>query len=116
MKKFITNHKFGITLLFALIIGALLIRLSGGCPIYRIFHIECLLCGMFHACLSAMQFDLNRAFSFHPMFWSVPILALYIVFEGKLFKNKTVNILVIILLAIGFLANWVLKYKNIIFS
>ena len=116
MKQFIKSHKFGITLLISLCIAVFIVRLSGGCPIYRIFHIECLTCGMFHACLSALRFDFDKAFNFHPMFWSVPIIALYILFEGKLFKRKWVNIGVLSVIAFGFILQWVLKYKGYIVS
>lgn len=114
MRAFVKEHKFGIALLFALFIAALIVRLSGGCPIYRIFGIECITCGMFHACLSALRFDFDRAFHLHPMFWSVPIVALYILFEGKLFKHKSVNIGVMAVIVLGFIFQWLIKYKGYI--
>ncbi|MBR6903065.1 MAG: DUF2752 domain-containing protein [Clostridia bacterium] len=89
-------------------------HISGGCLVYRVFHIECLSCGMFHACLAALRLDFNRAFYLHPMFWSMPIIALYIVFEGKLFKKKAANIAIILIIAIGFVVQYILKYKGII--
>lgn len=116
MKSFIKDHKFGISVLIALCIGAVIIRLTGGCLVYRIFHIECLGCGMFHACLAALRLDFNRAFHLHPMFWSMPIIASYIIFEGKLFKKKAVNIVIVAIIAIGFVVQYILKYKGIIVS
>ena len=116
MKSFIMNHKLGISLLIASCIVSVIIRLTGGCRIYRIFHIECLSCGMFHACLAALRLDFNRAFHLHPMFWSVPIIALYIVFEGRLFKKKFVNMAIIVIIAIGFVVQYILKCKGIIVS
>ena len=114
MKTFIKAHKFGISLLFALLIGAILIHFLGGCPIYRIFHVECLGCGMTHACLAALRLDFRAAFHSHPMFWSTPILALYIIFEGRLFKKKLINIAVITVIVIGFVVQYVLKHKGIV--
>lgn len=116
MKSFIKNHKTGLTILFALLVASVLVRISGGCLVYRVFHVECLSCGMFHACLSALKLDFNRAFHLHPMFWSAPILALYVVFEGKLFKKKWLNIAVISFIVIGFIVQYILKYKGIIVS
>lgn len=114
MVRFVRSHRFGVSLLFALIAGVVLIRLSGGCPIYRIFHIECLTCGMTHALLSAVKLDFKTAFHFHPMFWSVPIIALYILFEGRLFKKRALNVIILSLIAIGFVVQYVLKYKGIV--
>ena len=116
MKAFIKSHRFGLVLLFAIFIAVMIVRLSGGCPIYRIFHIECLSCGLFHACLAALRFDFNKAFSSHPMFWSVPILALYVVFEGKPFKKKWLNIVVISVIVAGFIINYIMKYRGVILS
>lgn len=114
MKAFLKKHKFGFTLLFALIIGGLVISLTGGCLVYRIFHIECLTCGMTHACFEAMRFNFRRAFMLHPMFWSMPILALYVIFEGRLFKKKKYDIILLSFLLLGFIVQYILKYKGII--
>jgi hypothetical protein len=70
---------------------------------------ECLGCGMMRALLSALKFDFALAFQYHRMFWSIPILGLYVLFDGRLFKNKVINILVLVLIATGFVINWVLN-------
>ena len=61
------------------------------CLILSTFNVPCISCGLTRACLSALRLDFSAAFSFHPMFWSVPILYLYIIFDAKLFKNKILN-------------------------
>lgn len=114
MKNFIKNHKFGISLLAALGVGVVIIHFLGGCPIYRIFRVECLSCGMTHALLSALKLDFRKAFLYHPMFWSVPIIALFILFEGKLFKKKASNILFLVLILAGFIVQYILKHEGII--
>jgi len=114
MKNFIKGHKFGISLLAALGAGVVIIHFLGGCPIYRIFHVECLSCGMTHALLSALKLDFRKAFLYHPMFWSVPVIALFILFEGKLFKRKALDIIFLVLILAGFIVQHVLKYKGII--
>lgn len=114
MRTFIRNHKFGISLLLGLLLGVVIIHISGGCPIYRIFHIECLGCGMTHAVLSALRFDFPAAFHYHPMFWSVPIIALFILFEGKLFKKKAINIILVSVIVIGFIVQYILKRHGIV--
>ncbi len=114
MIEFIKNHKFGISLLLASGIGVLLIYLSGGCLIYRIFHIECLSCGMTRAILAALRLDFHSAFHFHPMFWSVPIIAAVILFEGKLFKKRIINTVIIGLIVAGFIIQYIFRIIGII--
>ena len=76
--------------------------------IYRaIFNIECPGCGITRALISTFKFDFISAFAYNSMFWSIPVIYLYFLFDGNLFKNKLVNRAVIILIGIGFLINWV---------
>lgn len=48
-------------------------------------------CGMSRAWLSALQLDLAAAFRYHPLFWCVPLLAVYILYDGQPIKNRRVN-------------------------
>ncbi len=77
------------------------------CVFLHITGIECLGCGMTRALLEAIQLDFASAFEYHKMFWSLPILGIYILFDGKPFKNRIINFGVIILIGIGFICNWV---------
>lgn len=77
------------------------------CVFKALFKIDCLGCGMTRAVISAFKFDFVSAFSHHKMFWSLPILTLCFLFDGKLFKNKFINITVLLLIGLGFLLNWV---------
>ena len=82
-------------------------KLQIPCLFKAIFHVPCLSCGMTRAWLAALRLDFSTAFKMHPMFWSVPILYLYIIFDAKLFKNRIVNWTVFGLIAAGFLINYV---------
>lgn len=74
------------------------------CVIRQLTGIPCPGCGMSRAWLQVFQLDFAGAFGYHPMFWSVPILAVYILYDGKPIPNPKVNnILLIILLAAFFL-------------
>lgn len=99
------KEKILITTLYLFII-LLAYNLNFSCVYRKILNIPCPGCGMTRAFLSAIKFDFIKAFKFHPMFWSVPILYLYFLFDGKLFKNKKVNMIVFIFIAIGFGINW----------
>ena len=80
----------------------------------QFFDIYCPGCGMTRACIAALRLDLKTAFSYHPMFFSVPLLVLYYYFDGNLFKNKMMNRTVFILIAAGFAINWLFGNKEIL--
>ncbi len=84
-------------------------RLSIPC-VYRYFlGIPCPGCGMSRAYFSLLRLDFAAAFSFHPMFWSVPILYLYFLFDGHVFSNKFLNYGIPSVLGAGFLVNWLFR-------
>ena len=64
---------------------------------------------MTRAVLSAIKLDFAAAFSYHPMFWSIPVLYLYFLFNGKVFNKKTLDIGILIFIAVGFFISWVEK-------
>lgn len=102
--------KFFITFAYALII-AVFSYLDVGCVFLRLFGIACPGCGMTRAIFSALNLDFPSAFSHHFMFWSVPILYLYFLFDGSLFKNKIINRLIFSIIAVGFIINWIYHIK-----
>lgn len=83
------------------------------CLLIAAFHIPCPGCGMSRAFFCALQLDFSRAFSYHPMFWSVPVLYLYFLFDGKLLRNKQVDRAVLLLIGLGFIVQWIVKLLQI---
>lgn len=81
------------------------------CPIKSITGISCLGCGLTRAFLSAFRLDFVSAFSHHFMFWSVPLLFVCFLLDGKLFKSKKINIVFYILILAGFIINWIMHLK-----
>ncbi len=79
------------------------------CFFQSIFGFDCPGCGMSRAVFSALRLDFAAAFSFHPMFWSLPVLYLYFIFNGKIFHKKSVDNGILILIALGFLIHWLTK-------
>ena len=80
-------------LLFALY-GCLLVAwmwLELPCVIRFLTGWICPGCGMSRAWLALLHLDLAAAFYYHPMFWSVPVLALYVLYDGVLFQNRHLN-------------------------
>ena len=70
---------------------------------------ECIGCGMTRAILCALKLDFRAAFAYHPMFWSMPLLYLYFLFDGSVIGKKIPDILVLSMIALGFVLHWLLK-------
>ena len=92
-----------------LLIVAVLWGLGVPCLFARFFGVPCPGCGMTRAWLSVLRLDLSAAFAYHPMFWSVPILYVYFLANGRLLPYKYADTAVLIAIALGFAVNWVLK-------
>ena len=99
------------------VVSLLLFASSGiGCVFRKFLHFPCPGCGMTRAWLSFLQLDFASAFSYHPMFWSLPLLYLYLLYDGSLFQKKWLDRGILILIAIGFLLFWLfslLKMSNL---
>ena len=96
-----------IATLAVLAFAALLAVLDLPCPILRFTGIPCPGCGMTRALIGAAQLRFAYAFQMHAMFWSVPVLYLYFLCDGRLFGRRPVNAAVLIIIAAGFLLNWI---------
>ena len=78
-----------------------------------VFHIPCIFltltgrscagCGMTRAWLSVLRLDFAAAFAYHPLFWSVPILYAYVLWDGHPFPHYRINrwVLILLLTALG---------------
>lgn len=78
------------------------------CPIKNITGVNCLGCGLTRAFVSILRLDFTSAFSYHFMFWSVPLLYICFLLDGKLFKNKILNLTFYLIILLGFILNWIL--------
>ncbi len=92
-----------------LIVVALFYFFDWPCVFVKMFGICCPGCGMTRAWLSVLQFDFISAFKFHPMFFTIPVIAFYLVFDGAFAKNKKLNYMILSLIAFGFIINWIFK-------
>lgn len=114
MKKLIHPHApskkkllliVSLTFLYLLIVYLLHIN-NITCLYKYFFDIPCPGCGMTRAYLYLLRLDFSSAFSCHPMFWSVPVLYLYILFDGKLFNKKCLDNTILALIFSGFFINY----------
>ncbi len=76
------------------------------CLFHAILQIPCPMCGMTRAYLALFRLDIRGAFSHHALFWAVPILYLFFLFDGNFFKKKSLNQLFFIALLALFLIRW----------
>ena len=92
-------------LLVCLAYGAMLLA-DVPCLFNAWLGVPCPGCGMRHALAAAVSLRFGEAFQLHPMFWSLPVLALSIWKNGRLTGKRTVNIVLHAALALGFLAHY----------
>lgn len=75
----ITNLKEKLVAIAAVLVAVIILWLfKMPCIFKTLFNIECIGCGMTRAFLSAIKLDFVSAFSYHKMFWSMPILRLFL--------------------------------------
>lgn len=99
------NLKAKLIVTLAVIIYAVVCYAFGiPCIILRLTGLPCLGCGMTRAIISVLKLDFRSAFSYHSMVWSLPLLYLMFLTDGKLLKQKSLNITCCVILAAGFLA------------
>jgi hypothetical protein len=108
----ITSHflilRFFIVLSLVLTI-ALWLYWDIGCLFLRTTGIPCPECGMTSAWRSALHMDFLSAFQHHPMFWSVPLLFVYLLFDGIPILSKKVNRFLLITILLGWAIAYFLK-------
>lgn len=83
------------------------------CLVKSVVGICCPGCGMSRALLAAVRLDFSSAFSLHPLFWTVPFIFLYILFDGALF-GKRVDRIILPLLLSGFVCVWILRLCSVL--
>lgn len=103
--------------LFALSLPLLvvLIHKTGvGCVWRHFLHIPCPGCGMTRAAVALLHGDLAKMLRGHFMLPFLPLVALLILFDGRLFRDKRANTALLLLLAAGFLARWLCALTGVL--
>lgn len=99
----------------ALMIGAyILYKMGIGCVWKSLTGLPCPGCGMTRAVFALLRGDVLLSLKRHFMLFSLPIIYMYIVFDGRLFKNRKINIAVLALILFGFLARWMLALTGVL--
>ncbi len=79
------------------------------CIFLKYFNIICPGCGMTRAVRALFELDFKSAFEYHPMVFSMPLVFLYILKNGRIIKNKLINNTILILICLGFILNYIIK-------
>lgn len=88
---------------------ALFYLLKIPCLFQYFFRIPCPGCGMTRALLSLLRLDLNSAFHYHPMVWSLPFLGVYLLKNGGLFQNPKTSRFFWVFVGAGFFFVWIVR-------
>lgn len=103
--RFCKKYKAELWFTIALALTVMLAYFSGiNCLIKRFAGIDCPACGMTRAYISLLQGDFSKAFHFHPLFFTVPVIYLVLFFR-KRFSDR---FLVIFIAAV--IASYVIVY------
>ncbi len=81
------------------------------CPMKTILGIPCAGCGMTRAYRAVLAGDFASAFSHHMMFWAMPVLLIYFLFDFPVVSKKADVVFLSFIIA-GFLINWVISIVN----
>ena len=106
--KYIRNPIKKILYFLIAILLTILLYISGiGCVWRFFFHIPCPGCGITTAFIKFFHGEFEEALKSNYMFLSLPVIFLYIIFDGRIFKSKWLDYFILILIMIGFLVHWV---------
>lgn len=86
------------------------------CPIKFITGISCAGCGMSRAWLAFLQLDMAKAFTYHPLFWLVPITVIVLLCKSKINIKiyKIIIFTIIIMFAIVYICRLIWSGDDVV--
>jgi len=79
------------------------------CVFRHVTGIPCPGCGLSRAWLAALRLDFPAAFRYHPIFWSVPLLILYYLRDGRLFRSRVLDLWILLLTIAGWVVTYIIR-------
>lgn len=71
--------------------------------------IECPGCGTTRAWLAVLRGDLASAFAYNPLFWAVPVLYIFILYDGHVSGNDRIDRAALFTILAGYLLLFLLR-------
>jgi len=105
-------RKPGLKILYLVIgIGGLLLLLylQPSCVVKQQLGIVCPSCGLTRAWLSVLRLDFRSAFVSHAMFWVIPVVGFYILFDMRPFCNDKINYGILCGMSMVFILYFILR-------
>ena len=98
-------YKLITTVAFA--VAVTLLYVSGiGCVYRALLGISCPGCGLTHALLALLRFDLAASLTYHPLLFTTPVLYLYYLFDGRML-GRVADRCVLGAILLAFLLRWI---------
>ena len=87
------------------------------CLIKKFIGVPCPSCGLTRAIISVFNLDFHRSFSYHPLFWFIPIVIIIIIYRKRpLFGNKkyeiTFYISTIMIILVVYIVRMIMLFPN----
>ncbi len=108
MKKFFPYFKKLLLILVFAVIVMLLYIFKIPCVFRALSGIPCPACGMTRACLSFLRLDFAAALEYHSLFWTLPLIAVFFLLDGNVFKRAWINYTIMAFILSLFIFRWIL--------
>lgn len=109
-KQLYHNAPYIKALLIVVAVYGIFAAAGHGCPIRYVTGIPCPGCGLSRAYIALLHLNIREAFSYHPMFWAIPVLVLACLRYEK-YRGAWTKALMI-LLGLGFVVLYVFRLST----
>ena len=104
-RRSLKKHKIVLIAIFFVAVIALY-ALKIPCVFNAFLGIPCPACGMTRAVFALFRFDVIAALEYHSLFWTLPMVFLYFLYDGDVFGRKWIDISVMSVIVAMFIVRW----------
>lgn len=83
-----------------LLVSIIITNLAMGCPFKYLFGIACPGCGMTRAAIALLSFDFQAAVHFHPLVFTLPIVAIIYLLRNHIPKKLLMFLIILFFIAL----------------
>lgn len=92
-----------------IVLAGMAVLLQYQCPLLKLTGFICPGCGMSRAWLAALRLDFSQALYYNPMFWVIPVVMLFALYDFNLFRKQLFNVLTLSLLGVAVMASYIVR-------